>query len=74
MSFQSLKTNIAIHLAVLLLIGMVLIDFVMIIVAQKALLQCEISKGYIFLSGVENNFNAPSPSKNISIDSILASC
>ena len=67
---KSLKTKIAIHLAVLLLIGMVLIDFVMIIVAQKALLQCEISKGYIFLSGVENNFNALSPSKNISMDAV----
>jgi two-component system, NtrC family, sensor kinase len=65
---QSLKTNIAIHLAALLLIAMVLIDFVMIIVAQKALLQSEISKGYIFLSGVENNFNAQSTSKKILID------
>ena len=45
---HNLKTNIAIHLAVLLLIAMVLIDFVMIIVAQKALLQSEISKGYLF--------------------------
>lgn len=67
---QSLKTNIAIHLAVLLLIAMVLIDFVMIIVAQKALLQSEISKGYIFLSGVENSFNTLSKSKNVSIDSV----
>jgi len=67
---QSLKTNIAVHLAVLLLIAMLLIDFVMIIVAQKALLQSEISKSHIFLSGVENNFNTLSPSKNISVDSV----
>ncbi len=67
---HSLKTNIAIHLAVLLLIAMVLIDFVMIIVAQKALLQSEISKGYIFLSGVESYFNAQPPSRTISIGSV----
>jgi signal transduction histidine kinase len=61
---HSLKTKIAIHLAVLLIIAMVLINFVMIIVAQKALLQSEISKGQIFLSGVETTFNALPKSKN----------
>jgi len=61
---HSLKTKIAIHLAVLLIIAMVLINFVMIIVAQKALLQSEILKGQIFLSGIETTFNALSKSRN----------
>ena len=69
MFFHNLKTNIAIHLVVLLVIGMVLINFVVINVAQKMLLQSEISKGYIFLSGLENSFNALSKSENFSIDS-----
>ncbi len=69
MFFHNLKTNIAIHLVVLLVIGMVLINFVVINVAQKVLLQSEISKGSIFLSGLENSFNALSKSENFSIDS-----
>lgn len=69
MFFHNLKTNIAIHLIVLLVIGMVLINFVVINVAQKVLLQSEISKGYMFLSGLENSFNTLSKSENISIDS-----
>jgi signal transduction histidine kinase len=49
----NLKTNIAIHLAVLLVLAMVLIDFVMVITAQKILIGSEISKADVFVSGVE---------------------
>ncbi len=54
---HSLKTNIAIHLGILLVLAMVLIDFVMIITAQKVLIDSEISKGYVFISGVETIAN-----------------
>ena len=64
---SGLKTNILIHLALLLLIAMVLIDFVMIIVAQKALLKSEISKGYVFISGIESNFDMVSESGNVAL-------
>ena len=50
---RGLKTNIAIHLSVLLVLAMILIDFVMIITAQKDLLRSEISRGYTFISGIE---------------------
>ncbi len=66
---SSLKTNITIHLALLLLIAMVLIDFVMIIVAQKALLRSEISTGYVFISGIGSNFEIFSESKNVALPS-----
>ena len=69
MSSSSLKTNITIHLALLLLIAMVLIDFVMIIVAQKALLRSEISKGDVFISGIGSNFDVFSESKNVALPS-----
>jgi signal transduction histidine kinase len=62
---QGLKTNIAIHLAVLLTLAMILIDFVMIITAQRALLRSEISKGYAFISGIEANLTAFSESENV---------
>ncbi len=52
---RSIKTNIAIHLAVLLVLAMILIGFVTIIMAQNSLLRSEISKGYIFISGIEAN-------------------
>lgn len=61
---HSLKTNITIHLALLLVIAMILINFVMIIVAQKALLNSEISKGYVFLSGIRENFFTFTESEN----------
>ncbi|MEE8429914.1 MAG: ATP-binding protein [Candidatus Desulfatibia sp.] len=48
-----LKTNITVTLAILLVVAMILIDFVMIITAQRVLLRSEISKGYFFISGIE---------------------
>ena len=55
MFFHGLKTNIAIHLSVLLLLAMILLDFVMIITARRDLLRSEISRGYIFISGIQAN-------------------
>ena len=62
---RSIKTNIAIHLAVLLVLAMILIGFVTIIISQKSLLRSEISKGYIFISGIEASFMNFSESENI---------
>ena len=52
---RGLKTNIAIHLTILLVLAMILLDFVMIITARRDLLGSEISRGYTFISGVEAN-------------------
>jgi two-component system NtrC family sensor kinase len=48
-----LRTNITVTLVVLLVVAMLLIDFVMIITAQRFLLRSEISKGHFFISGIE---------------------
>lgn len=62
-----LKTNITVTLVVLLLAAMILIDFVMIITAQRFLLRSEISKGYLFISGIELSLaHYPEEIKNIS--------
>ncbi len=52
---HGLKTNIAIHLTVLLVLAMLLLDFVMVITARRDLLGSEISRGYTFISGMEAN-------------------
>jgi signal transduction histidine kinase len=52
---HGLKTNIAVHLTVLLVLAMLLLDFVMIITARRDLLGSEISRGYTFISGMEAN-------------------
>jgi two-component system NtrC family sensor kinase len=67
----NLKTNIAICLAVLLMLAMVLIGFVMIITAQKALLRAEILRGYGFISGIESGFMISSKSEYILEDSVF---
>jgi len=62
-----LKTNITVTLVVLLVVAMILIDFVMIITAQRFLLRSEISKGYFFISGFELSLaHYPEEIKNIS--------
>jgi len=52
---RGLKTNIAITIAVLLMLSMFLIDFVMIIIAQRNLIRVEISKGNLIISAIEDN-------------------
>jgi len=48
--FNSLKTNIAASLAILLLIAMLFIDFIMVVTAQKNFIQSELTKGHLFSS------------------------
>jgi two-component system NtrC family sensor kinase len=67
--FHGLKTNIAIHLSVLLLLAMILLDFVMIITARRDLLKSEISRGYIFISGIQANTMFFPESDNIAASS-----
>ncbi len=66
---RSLKTNITVQLAVLLLMAMVLTAFVMVILMQKALVSSEMSKGYAFLSGISANKQIRFQSKNTVISS-----
>jgi len=51
---HGLKINISVNLAILLGIAMLLIDFVMVISAQKILLGSEIGKGHLFMSAIES--------------------
>jgi signal transduction histidine kinase len=51
---RALKTNILISMIILLLIGMVLIDFVVVRTNQRALIQDRISKGYFVTSLLKN--------------------
>lgn len=67
MSTRNLKTNIAVHLAVLLILAMILIDFVVIIVTQKAFLRSEIERGYHLLSGIVTQATVLSQSNDVSI-------
>ena len=62
---RSLKTNIAVQLVVLFLLAMILTEFVMIILMQKALIRSEISKGHALLSGINLNNTKYSNSKNV---------
>jgi two-component system NtrC family sensor kinase len=50
MFVRTLKTNIIISMVILLLIGMLLIDFVMVRTTQRELIQDKISKGYFVAS------------------------
>lgn len=69
---RGLKTNIAINLALFLLLAMLSIDFVMIIKAKRDLLKYEIAKGYILLTIIGNNlvksFESGSYVSNIKFD------
>jgi signal transduction histidine kinase len=47
---RTLKTNIIISMVILLLIGMLLIDFVMVRTTQREMIQDKISKGYFVAS------------------------
>jgi signal transduction histidine kinase len=62
---RSLKTNIAVQLAVLFLLAMILTEFVMIILMQKALVRSEVSKGYALLSGIKLKHTNDSTSINV---------
>jgi two-component system NtrC family sensor kinase len=51
---QKLKSKITVNLAILLMTGMILIDFVVIITVRKLMVQAELSKGYLFTSAIKN--------------------
>lgn len=57
MFFHGIKTNIVIHLAVLLFVGMILIAFVMMSTTQKEMIAFELSKADIFAVSIENSFH-----------------
>lgn len=56
MFLHGLKTNIVINLAMLLGLAMILIDLVVIVSVERILINSEISKGYLLISAIENNY------------------
>lgn len=69
---HGLKINISVNLAILLGIAMLLIDFVMLISAQKILIKSEISKGHLFISAIENQLSIEGSSAfNDNMDKLL---
>jgi len=64
--FNSLKTNIATSLAILLLVAMLFIDFVMVVTAQKGFVRSELEKGRLFSSFVSmhiQDMSDPAPAE-----------
>ena len=57
--FNSLKTNIAANLAVLLIIAMLFIDFIMVMTAQRNFIRSELSKGRLFSILIHKNMKIP---------------
>ncbi|MCP4344474.1 MAG: hypothetical protein GY795_02985 [Desulfobacterales bacterium] len=57
MFLHGLKTKIAINLAILLGLAMIMINFVVIASARRMLVNSEISKGYLVISAIENNYS-----------------
>jgi len=58
MLLKSLRTNIVLNLAVLLLISMLLINLVMLIVTQKMLVGAHVEKGRILLAALARNLQS----------------
>jgi two-component system NtrC family sensor kinase len=54
---RGLKTNIALYLAILLLLAMVSIDFVMVMMVQRDMIRFEITRGNLILSAIETKMN-----------------
>jgi two-component system, NtrC family, sensor kinase len=71
MLLRGLKSNIAINIAVILLVGMLLIEFVTIITAQRDMIRFEILRGNLLISSFKEsliNFSAqksPTPHFNL---------
>jgi signal transduction histidine kinase len=55
MLLKSLRTNILLNLALLLLIAMLLIDLVILIVMQKMLIESREEKGHVLISAMASN-------------------
>jgi len=58
MLLKSLRTNIALNLAVLLLISMLLIDLIMLIVTQEMLVASRVEKGRLLITALSANLKA----------------
>jgi len=55
MAFRGLKTLMAVHIAVLLLIAMGLVNLILVIFQQEKLIQQEVSKGRLFIQALESH-------------------
>ena len=64
MLFRGLKSNIAINIAVILLVGMLLIEFVTIITAQRDMIRLEILRGNLLISSFKESLINFSSQKN----------
>ncbi|MBW2589734.1 MAG: hypothetical protein JRD71_03270, partial [Deltaproteobacteria bacterium] len=64
MLLRGLKSNIAINIAVILLVGMLLIEFVTIITAQRDMIRFEISRGNLLISSFKESLVNFSAQKN----------
>lgn len=71
MFWRGLKLNITIILVLVLVTGMILIDFVMTISAQSILFKSEMSKARLFISAIENNLTLSSQGEGIVLTSFL---
>jgi len=67
--FRGLKTNMAINIALVLLIGMLLIDLVAIMTFQKYMIKSEIYKGYMLINAITDNYIALPKQENMLLDS-----
>jgi len=54
-AFHGIKTSIAVNLAILLAVAMLLADIIIVITAQRDLVQYEASKGNLVISEIEKN-------------------
>lgn len=52
---RGLRTGILVNMAILLLVGMLLIDFVLTIAVQRDLIHAERSRGYLLLTAIETH-------------------
>ena len=64
MLLRGLKSNIAINMAVILLVGMLLIEFVTIITTQRDMIRFEISRGNLLISSFKESLVNFSAQKN----------
>lgn len=64
MLLKSLRTSIAVNLAVLLLISMLLIDLIMLIVTQEMLVASRIEKGRLLIATLSTHLEKTSPVNN----------
>jgi len=69
--FRKLQANIVIILVIILVTGMILIDFVMMTSVKGILIRSEASKARLFLRAVENNLTLPSGENSQILDIVM---